>query len=260
MGNFVSSQAFLPRQHAHVRFANPSNVHFIDLPSSGVRVPLLHIRRDAREPTLVFAHGNAEDLMMLESFGEFLGARLNVNFCAFEYPGYAGTSWIDSRPEPLVPSEALTFEAAEGALDWLLAQQVPVERCVFYGRSLGSGSAVHLAVRCAERKQACGGLILQSPIASAVRVVLPNIWWTIPFVDIFANIDKVPRVQCRTTVIHGTADDVVPLQNGRALNDAIPSAWRAPPCFIEGAGHNDVELFTEQWLAHLAQFLRPRAQ
>jgi abhydrolase domain-containing protein 17 len=260
MGAFVSSQAFQPPVRRFVRFQNPANVHFRDLPKSGVRAPLLYVasgRTNAK--TLLFSHGNAEDLMSLEPFATFLVNRLGVNFCAFEYPGYPGTTWLDEQrnAEPLVPSEGATFEAAESCLDWLISdRKTPVGSIVIMGRSLGSGPSVHLAaVHCVSRGLDCGGLVLQSPIASAVRVVFPNSWFTLPFIDIFANIDKIGSVRCRTTVIHGTADEVVPLQNGQQLFAAVPAQLQSTPLWLAGAHHNDVEQFTEQWLGHISAFL-----
>jgi pimeloyl-ACP methyl ester carboxylesterase len=258
MGAFVSSQAFLPPRHLIVSPPSGSVNAFVDLPRCGVRVPILFLRSaHPRAKTLFFAHGNAEDIQLLGEFAAFLAHNLRVNFCAFEYPGYMGTSWITPQSVPLVPSEYATLEAAEVSLQWLLRQEgIAAPDVVLYGRSLGSGSAVHLAAHCAQNNVPIGGLVLQSPIASAVRVVFPNIWFTLPFIDIFANVDKIGSVKCRTTIIHGTADEVVPVANAIHLESLIPAHLRVPALFIDGAFHNNIESqYTHVWLSHLARFV-----
>lgn len=248
----------MPPRHLLVAPPNGAMNAVVDLPRCGVRVPILFVRGpQAHAKTLFFAHGNAEDVQLLGDFAMYLSRTLGVNFCAFEYPGYVGTSWIDARNEPLLPSEPATLEAAEVSLQWLLKQDgIAAKDVILYGRSLGSGSAVHLGAHCARNNVPIGGLILQSPIASAVRVVFPNIWFTVPFVDIFANVDKIGTVQCQTTIIHGTADEVVPFANALHLDSLIPPHLRFEPLFIDGAHHNDIEArFTNVWQTHLARFV-----
>lgn len=51
------------------------------------------------------------------------------------------------------------------------------------------------------------GLILHSPLLSGMRVAFPGTQRTW-CCDAFPSIEKIPRVQCPTLVIHGTDDDV----------------------------------------------------
>lgn len=120
---------------------------------------------------------------------------------------------------------------------------------IVYGRSLGSGAATELASTCA-----AGGLILQSPIASAIRVVSRQPF-TLP-IDIFANIDKIHRVNAPLLIVHGDNDEVVPFRHGQQLF-AAAKATRKSNCWIQGAGHNDIEAsywqeFTRAMRAHIA--------
>ena len=76
------------------------------------------------------------------------------------------------------------------------------------GRCLGTGPSTDLASRNPVR-----GLILQSPIMSAIRVVMKS-WTTLPF-DIFANCDKIHKVNSPVFIMHGKLDNVVPFEHGR---------------------------------------------
>lgn len=85
-------------------------------------------------------------------------------------------------------------------------------------------------------------LILSSTFASMPRSVKFNYPW-FPFqylvYDRWPSIDRIPRVTCPITILHGSDDDMVPISEARALAAACSHAT-----FIEipGAGHNDVPM------------------
>jgi len=64
------------------------------------------------------------------------------------------------------------------------------------------------------------GLIVESGFVTAFRVMtrLP----LLPF-DKFRNIDKIGQVRCPVLVMHGEADEIVPLWHGQRLFQAAPS-------------------------------------
>ncbi len=76
-----------------------------------------------------------------------------------------------------------------------------------------------------------GGLVLQSPLCSAFRVVF-NFRFTLPG-DAFPNIDRMPRIKCPVFIIHGTWDEVVPFRNGERLFFATGMKWREKPWWID---------------------------
>ena len=77
------------------------------------------------------------------------------------------------------------------------------ESIILFGRSIGSGPTCYLA-----EKYPVAGVILHSPLASILRVVV-NIRWTLPF-DYFPNVDRVAKMECPVFVIHGTRDEIIP--------------------------------------------------
>jgi len=106
-----------------------------------------------------------------------------------------------------------------------------------------------------------GGLILQSPLTSAVGTIVPDcvalscFCLCLPCCDTFRNIRKIDRVTCPTFFIHGTNDKVVPLRNVLALLSRSQNP--AIPLLIPGAGHNDIEvLLGKRYVLALKDFLQ----
>ncbi|GIX64978.1 abhydrolase domain-containing protein [Babesia caballi] len=131
------------------------------------------------------------------------------------------------------PSEQNVYRDVEAAYDYL-TQILGVNpyTIVSYGRSIGSGPAVHIALH-----RPVLGLVLQSPVASVYRVKLRHIRCYMPG-DIFRNIDKVDKLRVPTLVLHGTEDDVVPITTSQQMALRITEVYCR---WIRGAGHNDMD-------------------
>lgn len=188
----------------------------------GRRISAVYLPNPAATYTLLFSHGNAEDL------GDdllFLQAVRDTGFSvlAYDYQGY-GTS--EGRP-----SERHVYEDEEAAYQYLTRPlHTPPEHIIAWGRSLGGAAAVDLAAR-----RPLAGLILESSFVSAFRVLT-----RVPLlpIDKFRNLDKIAQVRCPVLVIHGEADAVVPFWHGQRLLAAAPAPKRS--LWVPGAGHNDV--------------------
>lgn len=61
--------------------------------------------------------------------------------------------------------------------------------------------------------------------------------------DLFPNVDRIPNISCPVFIIHGTKDEVIPFWNGEQLFFSAPVQFRAKPFWIDGAGHNNLEVF-----------------
>lgn len=235
MGGVVQALAFPrpPRGDSAGALRRCSNLLSLSTATGG-NTPAVYIPGPTGSSfTLLCTHGNAEDLgELLDNYVE-LAARTKTSVFAVEYPGYS----ISDAPKP---SERYCFEAVEAAYSYLVDEmRIPPGQVVAYGRSLGSGPAVHIA----SIQESIAGLVLQSPIESGVRCVLGRkSAKPVGFIfDIFRNYRKLPRVMCRTLVVHGTSDEVVPLQNGRNLYAMMERRGLASePVWVEGHGHNDI--------------------
>ncbi|HXJ80170.1 MAG TPA: alpha/beta hydrolase [Candidatus Methylomirabilis sp.] len=192
--------------------------------ADGVRISAVHLVNPDAEFTILYSHGNAEDLGLIAP--QLVRLRdWGFSILAYDYRGY-GTS--QGRP-----SEHGVYEDVDAAYAYLTsAQGVPADRIIAYGRSVGSGPAVDLAAR-----RPLAGLVVESAFVTAFRVMtrVP----LLPF-DKFRNVDKIARVSCPVLVMHGVEDDIVPLAHGRRLFTAA----REPKRFlwVDGVGHNDFTL------------------
>ena len=71
------------------------------------------------------------------------------------------------------------------------------------------------------------------------------------FIWFFDSIEKVSKIVSPVLVVHGTEDEVVDFSHGLAIYERCPRT--VEPLWVEGAGHNDVELYG-QYLERLKQF------
>jgi len=189
-----------------------------------VRITGLYLPNERAEYTILYSHGNAEDLgLIARSLGRFRD--LGFAVFAYDYRGY-GTSQGKA-------SENGTYRDIDAAYDHLTrVLGIPANRIIAYGRSVGSGPAVDLAAR-----RPVAGLVLESAFVSAFRVLTRV--QLLPF-DKFRNLDKISKVSCPVLVMHGMEDEIIPIVHGRRLFNAAPEPKRA--LWVEGAGHNDFML------------------
>jgi fermentation-respiration switch protein FrsA (DUF1100 family) len=66
------------------------------------------------------------------------------------------------------------------------------------------------------------------------------------------SIDKVSNISSPVLVIHGTEDEVIDFSHGLAIHQKCPRS--VEPLWVEGAGHNDIELYG-QYLDRLKNFI-----
>ncbi|KAJ1462116.1 Alpha/Beta hydrolase protein [Pelagophyceae sp. CCMP2097] len=201
--------------------------------ASGETTAAVHIRnaRRASSPTtltILYSHANAEDLALALPYADVLSRFCGCDVLAYEYCGYSISSGE--------ASEAGCIQCVDAALAYLLEGcRLAPERIVVYGRSIGSGPTVDVASRHAR----LGGMVLQSAIASAGLVVLPEMFArSLAGYDVFLNYEKIPRVRCRTLMIHGRDDRMVPFDHALMLYPHLLDPH--PPLWVDGAGHHDM--------------------
>ncbi len=66
------------------------------------------------------------------------------------------------------------------------------------------------------------------------------------------SIDKVNKIHSLVLVIHGTDDEVIDLSHGVAMHSKCQKP--VDPLWVEGAGHNDVEIYS-QYIERLKRFI-----
>ena len=174
-------------------------------------------------PTLLYTHGNAEDL---GDVSDLVAIWENEGFgvLAYDFPGYGRSTGK--------PVEHTCEAAIDAAWDYLTKTKgIAPAKIIIVGRSVGGGPSVWLA----ERKTPAG-LVLISPFTSAFAVRIP-----VPVLpcDRFPSLKRIPQVKCPLLVIHGEADTLIPPSHGRKL---VEAATVTDKHFIgiPDAGHNDL--------------------
>jgi fermentation-respiration switch protein FrsA (DUF1100 family) len=175
---------------------------------------------------LLHFHGNAGNIA--DRVPELtLLAALGLDVLLFDYRGYGRSSGR--------PSEAGTYRDARAARAALLAQDgVRPERIFYVGESLGGAVAVSLALEAPP-----GGLVLRSTFTS-VRAMGRRHYPLVPSVavpDAYPTLERIAGLRCPLLVVHGMADEIVPLSHAQALVAAAPEPKRLVA--VPGVGHND---------------------
>lgn len=206
----------------------------------GDTIAARHLETPGAALTILFAHGNAEDI----GHGTFHAdryAELGVSVLAFDYPGYGLSSGR--------PSEPGSYAAANAVYRYLTdVRGVPASAIVAHGRSLGGAVAVDLAAR-----EEIGGLVIESSFVSAYRVMTR---YAISPVDQFTSLKKLQEVDAPVLVIHGERDEVIAPWHGRRLFEEVPEE-RRHSLWVERAGHNDLAVVAgELYWETLADFMR----
>lgn len=189
--------------------------------------------------TILFSHANAVDLGQMSSFYWGLGTRMNCNIFSYDYSGYGVSGGK--------PSEKNLYADIDAAWQALRTRYgISPENIILYGQSIGTVPTVDLAAR-----YEVGAVILHSPLVSGMKVAFPNTRRTW-FFDAFPSIDKIPKVNSPTLIIHGTQDEVIDFSHGLTIFEKCPKA--VEPLWVEGAGHNDIELYPI-YLERLKRFI-----
>lgn len=190
----------------------------------GVEISATYLPNPQATFTILFSHGNAEDLGTLGPELESMRA-LGFSVFAFDYHGY-GTSAGK-------PTEQNSYEDIDAAYDYLTqVLKIPSSQIIAHGRSLGGAVAIDLASR-----KPLGGLIIESSFVSAFRVVTG--YQVLPF-DKFRNLDKIKNVRCPVLIIHGRQDEVIPFWHGERLFEAANEPKKY--FWVDAAGHNNLRV------------------
>ena len=273
MGQCIyKSLVFLPPDPSYEIGTVTQGVEVTSFEWEGRHVPFALVRPVEETPNsqyvILYSHGNAEDLGQLIDLFVLFKNTLGVCVASYDYVGYG-----PSREEGAEPSERACFHVALAAFQHLTGQQgFDPSSVILYGRSLGSGPTTWLGAKLSRRQVPFAGMVLQSPLTSAIAVV--SDFLTHVAADMFENIKRISLVRRPIMIVHGRRDVVVPFAHGQRLaqvledidaeleqapdastsssSDALASQ-RSRRLFrfvsFDSAGHNDIEIVFWQDLA-----------
>ena len=163
--------------------------------------------KNMADKLVLYFHGNGEDLSQIKDLAEYMCKTLNTSVLCVEYPGYSVYHGIPNETQMLEDAEAVySFAREELSIN-------PAD-LVVVGRSLGSGPAVHLA-----SKYTVFGTVLISPFSSIKEVIKEKVGTILAncVKQRFDNLSKIGLVRGRLKIVHGEKDDVVNVEQSRAL-------------------------------------------
>ena len=228
---------FLPRplsdaEHRAIA-ARHADVGDVFLQSAdGTRVHAWHVKMKSAHnaPLALYFGGNAEEVSWM--LDELPRRELVTEWLFIDYRGYGASGGAPSE-------RALN----DDALLWYdYAAKLGSKQIFAFGRSLGSGVAVHLA---AER--ALAGVILVAPFDSLAAVGQRHY----PFLPVrlllkhrFDSAALAPQIRAPLLCIVATHDEVIPPAHAKRLYDA----WAGPKRWIALAGaHNETTDQADYW-------------
>lgn len=254
MGKLISTLLFQPPD-----YPTPLDTrkYFWLSTSVGNKIPAFFIEQPQARFTVLYSHGNAEDLGMIHGSLVELSRLLYVNILAYDYSGYGHGKRRRTNVEKNVePSEDNCYRDIEAAYDYLTKEKlISTKQIILYGRSVGSGPSCYLAQKIARTNSNVdiAGMVLHSPFLSVCRVVLDagieNSF------DIFPNVSRIRDITCPTYIMHGTNDVIVPFYHGKDLFDTLPEGSKYAPFWAENMGHNNIETdMCAQYVKRLQKF------
>ncbi len=243
LGMFVFQRKL--QYHAENKGLTPESVGIIGAgvetltTADGEKIILWHAPARAGMPTILYFHGNAGEMGDRPLRFNYYHSR-GFGVAYVSYRGYGGSSGS--------PSEAGLIADATAAYDWLITKGVEPGRIVLLGESLGSGVAVQLAA-----KREVGAVVLEAPYTSTVEVAAKIYWW-LPvhalMKDQFKSVDFIAAVVAPLLIIHGEADELIPVEFGRRLFAAANQPKELE--IVSGFGHE--VLFEETTWAREVEF------
>ncbi len=184
----------------------------------------------ARGMAVLIAPGNGGNRLGRAGIAEDLRA---VGFAVLllDYRGYGGN--------PGSPSEEGLAADADAAVTALTGLGYPPERTLYLGESLGTGVVAALQARTPP-----AGVVLRSPfpdLASVGAHVYPWLPVRLLLRDRFPVTEHLRGSSVPVTVIHGTADAVVPSGLSAEVARTVPVL--VEEVVLPGVGHNDPQMY-----------------
>jgi uncharacterized protein len=199
-------------------------------------------------PVFVWFHGNAGNISHRLENIQLLHDRVGVQVFIFDYREYGLSQGRISREGTFLDAAAAWRYVAE-------TRGTPPGEIVLFGRSLGTALATDLA-----GQHPCRGLILESAFTNSsdmAKMLAPFLFDWRPKIP-YDNLGKIARVQSPVLVIHGSHDEVIPVDMGRRVFAAANSPKDL--YIIPGAHHNDTYLVGGRtYFERLKTFIYPSA-
>ncbi|CAG9476815.1 alpha/beta hydrolase fold domain containing protein, putative [Plasmodium vivax] len=211
---------------------------------------------DLNKQTILYSHGNNTD--MGHSFPAYINLifQTNANIVTYDYSGYGYSN--------KKPTEMNMYRNIKMVYKFLTDDlHIDPMKIILYGYSIGSCASSYLI---SLRDVKVGGCILQSPLASGIKLLFPFQKRYLPWLDVFKNYEKLQKAALIPVyIMHGKRDQDIPYYHSVILLNALRKNFErqykkmnTPPSHsphesvditslikfwgIANSDHNDIEL------------------
>ena len=230
----VLERLFFPRRASAEELTSPYGMNHVIEAAPGISIGCRFYPAGSKAPSVLYFHGNGEIAPDYDYTAPLYQER-GINLFVADYRGY-GVSTGSPTCSAIIEDAHPVFH---GFVAFLKDGGYTGDLFVM-GRSLGSAPAIEVAFHHQDRLK---GLIVESGFASTRnllrRLGVSHLLRDIPDAAGFGNDLKIARVAIPTLIIHGEEDEIIPVEEGRALY-SLSAASRKRSLFIPHAGHNDL--------------------
>lgn len=204
-------------------------------------------------PTILLFHGNGE----IASDYQYISPMFfncNINLAVVDFRGYGFSS---GKPyyTSLISDALPIYEVFE---KWI--EDNNFNHSIFVlGRSIGSVCAAEIG---SHNPTKLKGIIFESGFASAYNMMtkfiirIESSYLTPLSISQYSNDTRVRKFNKPVLIIHGSNDYIIPITEGKLLNHNLPSSIERKFIIIEGAGHNDILSYNEEYFTPLCSFIK----
>lgn len=247
----ISSVVFYPRK-SYIPDKVPENVKILKFEiEETITIGGILWIKDVNLPTIIMFHGNGEVAMDYDYFFPAYHD-CGVNLAVADFRGYGfstgkpiyGGLITDAMP---IYTQFREFMEENGLKNSLFVK----------GRSLGSTCAAEIG---SHNPKDLKGIIFESGFASVYNMMTRLFRISGPKISPeslkeYSNDTRVAKFKNPTLIIHGTADWIVPYEEGELIYETIPEGVYKKLISIEGAGHNNIFSFQDEYFPPLKEFV-----
>jgi pimeloyl-ACP methyl ester carboxylesterase len=230
----ILQRLFFPRRASLEEMTSPYGANHVIEAAPGISIGCRFYPAGTGAPTILYFHGNGEIAPDYDCTAHLYQER-RINLFVADYRGY-GLSTGSPTCSSLIRDAHPTFHGFVA----FLRERGYAGGLFVMGRSLGSAPAIEVAFHYQHELK---GLVVESGFASTrnqlKRLGVSHLFRDVPAAAGFGNDLKIREITIPTLIIHGEEDEIIPVEEGRALY-SLSGASRKSGLFIPHAGHNDL--------------------
>jgi pimeloyl-ACP methyl ester carboxylesterase len=248
----ISNVVFYPRKTVIPNDLGP-DIEILKFPiDDDIIIGGFFYKNDVNLPTILLFHGNGEVALDYRFIAPFF-YKCGVNLAVIDFRGY-GFSSGDPFYSSLIIDAVPIFKIFS---EWMDDKNL-LDSLFVQGRSLGSICAAEIG---AKNPSNLRGVIFESGFASAYNMMVTLFRVSSPLLtptslDEYSNDTRVKKFTKSTLIIHGTIDWIIPVSEAELLYKNLPNDIDKKLVLIEGAGHNNILSYEEEYFSPLSDFIK----